>query len=360
VIVDAAIAELADTVREAAAADAPLEIRGAGTKAFYGESPQGRSVSTAALAGIVDYSAKELVVTALAGTPLAVLEDAMRSERQMLAFEPPRFSGGGTLGGAIATGLSGPRRPSSGATRDFVLGVRVVDGRGEALRFGGRVMKNVAGFDVARLMAGALGTLGILTEVSLKCLPLPKAEATLVFECDAAESIGRVNEWGGRPLPITATCHHGDRLWIRLSGAEPAVAAAQRVLRGGEITDQAALWTGIRDHTHPFFDRARADDRELWRLSVRSTVPPADLGGEQLIEWGGALRWLATPADTPSAPIRAWAAASGGHATLFRARHKRAGAFAPLDATMLALHQRLKSAFDPQRILNRGRLYPEV
>ena len=356
---DGALAEISETVRAAAATRTPLEIRGAGTKAFYGGAIEGPPLATAALAGIVDYAPKELVVTARAGTPLAALEQTMRGEGQMLAFEPPHFDDGGTLGGAIATGLSGPRRPYCGAARDFVLGLRIVDGTGEALSFGGRVMKNVAGFDVARLMTGALGTLGVITEVSLKCLPLPRVEVTFWFECDAAESIRRVNEWGGRPLPITATCHHEGRLWVRLSGAEPAVVAAMRTLAGREDAGNASLWTTLRDHTHPFFTRARERGEPLWRLSVRGTAPPADLTGASLIEWSGALRWLAAPADADPAPIRAWAAAHGGHATLFRARQKASGAFAPLDATKLALHKRLKATFDPHGIFNRGRLYPD-
>ncbi len=240
-----------------------------------------------------------------------------------------------------------------------MLGLRVVDGTGEPLTFGGRVMKNVAGFDVARLMTGALGTLGIITEVSLKCLPLPRTESTLAFDCDAADAIRRTNEWAGRPLPLTATCHYGGRLWVRLSGAEPAVAAARRVMGGREDADHAVLWSAVRDHTHAFFARARTEESALWRLSVRSTAPATDLGGEQLIEWGGALRWLATRDGADPAPVRAWAAANGGHATLFRARDKSAGAFAPLDSTLLGLHRRLKATFDPQGILNRGRLYPD-
>ncbi|HET9045781.1 MAG TPA: glycolate oxidase subunit GlcE [Casimicrobiaceae bacterium] len=356
---DAALAAIRETVRAAAAAGTSLEIRGAGTKRFYGGAPAGTPLDIAALSGIVLYSPKELVVTALAGTPLADLEQAMHREGQMLAFEPPHFDGGGTLGGAIATGLSGPRRPWSGAARDFVLGLGVIDGTGEALTFGGRVMKNVAGFDVARLMTGALGTLGVITEVSLKCLPLPKAETTLVFECDAGESIRRVSEWGTRPLPITATCHHDGRLWVRLSGAQPAVAAAVRAMGGREEVDHATLWPAVRHHTHPFFAKACEAGNALWRLSVRGTAAPADLAGEQMIEWGGALRWLAAPNTGDAAPIREWARSNGGHATLFRARDKSSLAFAPLDATLLALHKRLKATFDPHGVFNRGRLYPD-
>jgi len=355
---DAALDDLREAIRSSAAARQPIEIRGGGTKAFYGGATTGTVLSTAALSGIVDYAPTELVITARAGTPLATLEDSMHAERQMLAFEPPRYGAGATIGGAIAAGLSGPRRPYCGAARDFVLGVRIVDGTGAALAFGGRVMKNVAGFDVARLMTGALGTLGVLTEVSLKCLPLPRTETTLAFECTADESIRRVNEWGGRPLPLSGTYHVDGRLRVRLSGAEPAVAAAMRALGGETDADGATCWTGVRDHDHPFFDAARAGTGALWRLSVRSTAPHADLPGAQLIEWGGALRWLAAESADDPTPIRAWAKANGGHATLFRARDRSGAAFERLDATMLTLHQRLKATFDPQGILNRGRLDP--
>jgi glycolate oxidase FAD binding subunit len=259
----------------------------------------------------------------------------------------------------VASGLSGPRRPYAGAVRDLVLGVRILDGTGQDLSFGGRVMKNVAGFDVARLMTGALGTLGVITEVSLKCLPLPKAEATLEFECSADEAIRKVNEWGTLPLPLSATCYHHGRMRVRLSGAAPAVAAAVAKLGGERVPDADGYWVSVRDHMHLFFAGTRAVDVPLWRLSVKSTAPYTDLGGEQVVEWGGGLRWLAAGDRTDAQRVRLWAAANGGHAALFRATDKSAGAFQPLSATMQALHQRLKSAFDPHGILNRGRLYPE-
>jgi glycolate oxidase FAD binding subunit len=221
-------------------------------------------------------------------------------------------------------------------------------------------MKNVAGFDVSRVMTGALGTLGIITEVSLKCLPLPKAEATRVVECSADESIRLANRWGGRPLPISATCWHDGRLWVRLSGAVPAVAAATQSIGGDDYGDGAAFWRSVRDHTHSFFVAAGSADTALWRLSVKATaaanVPD---GFAQLIEWSGSLRWLAAAADADPAPIREWATAQGGHATQFRG-HARAGVFAPRDATTLQLHQRLKAQFDPHRIFNRGRLFAEL
>ena len=354
---DPALAALQARIRTAAAAKQPLVIRGGGSKDFYGERSDGERLETAALTGIVAYAPGELVITARAGTPVEEVERAMAGHDQMLAFEPPHFGSGGTLGGTIATGLSGPRRPYAGAVRDFVLGLKIVDGTGEALAFGGRVMKNVAGFDVSRLQTGALGTLGLIIEVSLKCLPRPKAQATLVQECTADESIRRVNAWGGKPLPLSGTAHCAGRLWIRLSGASSAVAAAVQAIGGERVDADEAFWAGIRDHAHPFFAAVRSDGRSLWRLSVRSNASHTDLPGEQLIEWGGALRWLAAAADADPAPIRAWAKANGGHATLFRGG--KGGVFAPLDATTATLHRRLKATFDPHGILNRGRLYPD-
>ena len=335
------------------AARSPLAIRGGGTKDFYGETPRGEVLDTRGYAGIVDYEPTELVITVRAGTLLLDVEQAMAERGQMLAFEPPHFTDGATLGGAVAAGLSGPRRPYAGAVRDLVLGIRMLDGRGEDLTFGGRVMKNVAGFDVSRLMCGALGTLGVLTEVSLKCLPLPRSEATRAFEMSADEAIRCVNEWGGQPIPLTATCFSAGRLLARLSGATPAVQAAVARIGGEHVDDGPSVWRAARDHAHPFF----ADDAPLWRLSVKSTAPYADLGGEQLIEWGGALRWLkATPRSDP-ARLRAWAREHGGHATLFRAANKSVGVFDPLDAPLLAIHKRLKAEFDPHGILNPGRMY---
>jgi glycolate oxidase FAD binding subunit len=352
------IEELQARVREAAAEQRPLRIRGGGTKDFYGRRIEGDVVDMRGLNGIVDYEPTELVITARGGTPLSEIDEAMGAARQMLAFEPPRFAQGATLGGAVAAGLSGPRRPYAGAVRDFVLGVRVVDGTGEALRFGGQVMKNVAGFDVARLMSGSLGTLGIVTEISLKCLPRPDVETTCARECSADESIRLANEWGGKPLPLSGTCYLGGRMWVRLSGAEPAVAAARAAIGGDEVADADALWNGVRDHTHPFFAAAQARGAALWRLSVRSTTPFTDLGGEQLIEWGGALRWL-TPGDaTDPERLRSWARVHGGHATCFRGGS--GNVFQPLTPPLLALHQRLKHAFDPHGILNRGRMYAEL
>ena len=356
---DPALSGLQDRIRAAAASKQPLVICGAGSKSFYGERCEGERLDTGTIAGIVAYAPSELVITARAGTPLIDIERAMAEHRQMLAFEPPHFGSNGTLGGAIAAGLSGPRRPYAGAARDFVLGIKIVDGTGESLAFGGRVMKNVAGFDVSRLQTGAMGTLGVITEVSLKCLPQPKEEATIVQAMSADESIRRVNAWGARPLPISGTVHHAGRLFVRVSGAASAVKAAMAEIGGERFEGDDGFWTSVRDHTHSFFRGARDGNCALWRLSVKSTAPHADLAGDQLIEWSGALRWLATAPDANVDAIRSWAKANGGHATLFRGG-ARPGVFTPLDATTSALHQRLKATFDPHGILNRGRLYPGI
>ncbi len=342
---------LAETVREAAEKRTPLHLLGAGTKAFYGPPAEGRPLAVAAHRGIVSYEPTELVMTARAGTPLAEIEQALAERRQMLGFEPPHFGAGATLGGTIACGFSGPRRPYAGSARDFVLGVRIIDGKGECLRFGGQVMKNVAGYDVARLMTGSLGTLGVLLEVSLKVLPRPAAELTLALPMDAGEAIRRMNELARRPLPLSAACHIGDTLYIRLSGSETAVKAA-RLRLGGEIVEKGeAFWLRVREHTHGFF--ALDTPIPLWRLSVPPATPPLDLPGKWIHDWGGAQRWLRS--EEPGETIRRAARAAGGYATLFRGGRTTDIVFQPLPPALAALHRRLKEAFDPAGILNPGR-----
>ena len=350
------IAQLADTIRKASADQTPLRIRGGGSKDFYGGPPRGETLSIAAYRGIVDYEPTELVLTARAGTPLAEIENTLRERDQILAFEPPHFAPSATLGGCIAAGLSGPRRAYAGSARDFMLGVRMLDGKGDDLKFGGQVMKNVAGFDVSRLMTGSLGTLGVILEVSLKVLPLPAAEATLRFDKSAAEAILFVNELAGKPLPVSAVAWSGGRLTLRLSGAAAAVDAAIKKLGGerADATQAAQYWQSIREHTDAFF----TGPLPLWRLSVKSTTPPLNLPGSQLIEWGGSLRWLATDADAQT--VRDAAIFGGGHATLFRGGDKSSGVFQPLAPALAMIHRNLKRAFDPAGILNPGRLYPDL
>lgn len=342
-----------EVIRDAAARRAPLRLRGGGSKDFFGNGPRGALLDTRSHAGIVDYEPAELVVTARCGTPLSEVERTLEEKGQFLPFEPPHF-GAATFGGCIAAGLSGPRRASAGALRDFVLGVRLIDGRGRELSFGGRVMKNVAGYDVSRLAAGSLGTLGLIAEASLKVLPKPGHELTLRLALPQAAALEAMNRWAGQPLPISATAWREDALCVRLSGSEPAVRAAVGRLGGERLDGAQGFWQAVREHGDPFFHGSEP----LWRLSLPSTTAPLGLAGRQLIEWGGALRWLKSTA--PAAEVREAAKRAGGHATLFRADDKAAGAFTPVDPLLLRLHRALKAEFDPSGILNPGRLYAEL
>jgi glycolate oxidase FAD binding subunit len=343
--------QFSETIRKAAAERSQLRFRGGGGKDFYGLALIGDVLDTRAYAGIVDYEPTELVLTARGGTPLANVEAALAERGQMLAFEPPHFSANATLGGCIASGFSGPRRAAAGAARDFVLGVRLLNGLGEDLRFGGQVMKNVAGYDVSRLLAGSFGTLGLIAEVSLKVLPVPEEERTLRLEMDEARAIDTMNRWAARPLPISATCHESGVLHVRLSGAAPAVAAAAQKLGGDAAADAPAFWQSVREQTHEFFCTAPA----LWRFSIKSTSAALDLG-PQLCEWNGSLRWVAAPLDVAQA--HAVAEKCGGHATLFRGSDKRHG-IQRLSPGLLAVHKKLKRAFDPEGILGPGRLHAD-
>jgi glycolate oxidase FAD binding subunit len=345
-----------EAIVEAAARKAPLRIRGGGTKDFYGNAPRGEIVDTRAHAGIVDYEPTELVITARCGTPLAEVERLLEAKAQSLPFEPPHFGAGATFGGCVAAGLSGPRRASAGALRDFVLGLKMLDGRGRELSFGGRVMKNVAGYDVSRLVAGSLGTLGLILEASLKVLPRPPAETTLRLEARQDEALVLFARWGALPLPISATAWVGGEVFVRLSGSETALRPAAARIGGTPIPgDQAAaLWRAIREHEHPFF----SSDTPLWRLAVPAVAAPLGLAGSELLEWGGGLRWLKSAA--PAATVREAARREGGHATLFRAAEKPSGTFAPRAPANLRLHRALKDEFDPAGIFNPGRMYPEL
>jgi len=345
---------LVEQVRSAAAEGRALRLRGGGTKDFYGCEPRGEVLDTRAYAGIVSHEPTELVVTARCGTPLSALEAALAAQGQMLPFEPPHFGTGATLGGCVAAGLSGPRRASAGAVRDFVLGTRLLDGKGDVLSFGGQVMKNVAGYDISRLLVGSLGILGLILEVSLKVLPRPVQERTLRFELPEAGAIETLNRWAGTPLPISASAWCDGELRLRVSGAGAAVRAAAEKLGGETVDDSEAWWEGVREQTHAFF----RGDAPLWRLSVPPATAAIGIQGNQLIEWGGALRWLKSGADATT--VRDAARRAGGHATLFRAADKAAGVFEPLDPVTMRLHRGLKAAFDPKGIFNPGRMVPDL
>ena len=381
---ESVLSALVDQVRAAQAERAPLAIRAGGTKDFYGNAMDAAQVlDPRDYRGIVSYEPTELVVTVRSGTLLTDLEAQLAERGQMLPFEPPHFGGasldpaaddgsgdGATIGGAVAAGLAGPRRasfgPTYGGVRDFMLGASLLDGRGQILRFGGTVMKNVAGYDVARLLTGSLGTLGVLLDLSIKVLPRPVAECTLRFAMSQEDALARMNEWSGQPLPISGTLCVNELLYVRLSGAQAAVEAATTRLTGAHDGEQidaegaGALWRGARDHRHLFFGPDDLGDRPLWRVSVPSTAEPLQLPGAQAIEWGGALRWLRC--DAPASHIRARAQQLGGHATLFRggsAELRAPGVFTPLAAPIATIHRRLKAEFDPAGIFNRGRMYPE-
>lgn len=352
-------ARLVDQVRSAASACRALKIEAGGTKAFYGNPTLGERLDPRECAGIVAYEPSELVVTARAGTRLAELESALAAQGQMLAFEPPHFGDDATVGGCIAAGLAGPRRAAtgvaSGGVRDSLLGVTMLDGRGAILAFGGTVMKNVAGYDVSRLMAGSLGTLGVVLEASLRLVARPAAEATLSLELDERAALDRCTAWLGQPLPVSATAWAGGRLHVRLSGATSAVAAARSAFGGDTLAADAAasFWSAIREQTAPYFDR----EGPLWRVSLPANARPLELQGPQLLEWGGALRWLY--ARDGAAAVRGRAAALGGHATLFRGERIGIPAFTRRPAAVAQLEARLRAQFDPAGIFNRGRMHAD-
>ena len=379
---EAQLNSLIDAVRQAAANGRTLRLRGGGSKDFWGQSLTGEVLDTRAYQGIVSYEPSELVVTARCGTPLAELEAALAEKGQCLAFEPPHFGPGATVGGMVAAGLSGPARATAGAVRDYVLGARFINGLGEHLTFGGQVMKNVAGYDVSRLMAGSWGTLGLITEVSLKVLPVAPAEATLMIAGLAqGPALDLLHRWGGQPLPLNASAWvrdptaqpEADYLFVRLRGAVAAVQSAtarmsaDAVALGAQVqgmdnAEAAQDWLASGEQILPFFD-APSPDACLWRLSVPQTAPLLDLPYAQYIEWQGAQRWLWAPASA-AVTVRELAQKVGGHATLFRASAKHAeadkavGVNTPLDAVQKRIQQQLQKQFDPKGVFATGRLHP--
>ncbi|SDS00008.1 glycolate oxidase subunit GlcE [Pseudomonas prosekii] len=326
----------------------PLRIQGSNSKAFLGREVAGEVLDTRAHRGIVSYDPTELVVSVRAGTPLSELLAALDAKGQMLPCEPPSFGDGATVGGMIGAGLSGPRRPWSGSVRDFVLGTRVITGLGKHLRFGGEVMKNVAGYDLSRLLVGSYGCLGVLTEVSLKVLPKPRQCLSISLEIDSARALIKLAEWGQQPLPISAASHDGQRLHLRLEGGEGSVTAAHQRL-GGEPLD-SGYWAQLNEQRLAFFD----EGLPLWRLSLPNNLGPLALPGEQLIDWAGAQRWLKSDADN----IQALAHELGGHATCFSHGTSQTP-FQPLAPALLRYHRQLKAQLDPQGLFNPGRMYAE-
>ncbi|MCY1292746.1 glycolate oxidase, subunit GlcD [compost metagenome] len=345
---DASVA-LLEQVNHALNERLALRIQGGNSKAFLGRPVSGEVLDTRSHRGIVSYDPTELVLTARAGTPLVEIEAALEATGQMLPCEPPHFGAEATLGGMVAAGLSGPRRPWAGSVRDYVLGTRVITGHGKLLRFGGEVMKNVAGYDLSRLLAGSFGCLGVLTEVSLKVLPKPRQCVSLRLAMDVRQALGELAEWGQQPIPISAACHDGEALHLRLEGGEGSVCSARLRLGGEEIDSR--YWQDLREQRLAFFE----GPAPLWRLSLPNDTPPLALPGRQLIDWGGAQRWLKSDAD--AALIRHTVAEVGGHATRYGAGDDP---FPPLAVPLLRYHRSLKHQLDPQGIFNPGRMYAEV
>lgn len=367
--------QIIKAVREAVSSNTPLNIVGGNSKHFYANSSTNSNrseqsdqiLNTSGYQGIVSYEPTELVVTARCGTCISDLQSLLNEQQQMLPFEPPHFVDSATVGGMVACGLSGPRRPYAGSVRDYVLGLRCINGKGEDLSFGGQVMKNVAGFDVSRLMTGALGTLGVILEVSFKLLPKPEAEITLQLDVDQAHAITLMNHWAGKPVPLSAACYDQGmgqnmdkgRLLLRLSGFESALRSAHKKIGGEKLSDQDNYWHDLNEHKHPFF----AGDKPLWRIAVPPATAPLALDGEALIDWGGAQRWLRS--DQSAAEIRTYISQRRGHATLFRSpqnnrNNNRVETFTPLSPALFTIHKRLKHAFDPRGIFNPGRMYPDL
>ena len=345
--------EYRERILSAAAKGTPLVIQGGGSKNFYGRAVKGEIISTRPCTGIISYEPSELVLTAYAGTPLPEVMTALAARKQMLAFEPPAYKEATTLGGMVACGLSGPRRPWSGSVRDYVLGVTCINGKGEMMKFGGQVMKNVAGYDVSRLMTGAMGTLGLLLEISLKVQPAPESEMSLCGSMDFNTALQAMNAWAGKALSLSAASYDSEQLYVRLSGKYSAVTAARKKF---ELADtDPGYWQRSRDHLLPFFQDSA---RPLWRISVPATTPALALSGDWLVEWGGAQRWLRTIESAEK--IRHITHQARGHATLFRGGDRDGEVFHPLTPGIRELHVRLKQAFDPARILNRGRMYRDL
>ncbi|MGF6446878.1 glycolate oxidase subunit GlcE [Paraburkholderia youngii] len=335
-------------VGQALARGTPLGIRGGNSKGFLGRPVRGTPIDTRSHRGVVSYDPTELVITARAGTPLIELNATLDAAGQMLPCEPPGFNSAATVGGMMAAGISGPRRPWAGSVRDFVLGCRFITGRAKHLRFGGEVMKNVAGYDVSRLLAGSLGCLGLVTEVSLKVLPKPRASASLMLELNADEALRELSAWRRAVLPISAACHVDGRLHVRLEGGVGSVASAVDRIGGSELSPE--YWNDLREHRLAFF----ADPRPLWRLSLPNATPLFDLPGDALLDWGGAQRWLKS--EAPAEIIRQIARAAGGHAVSF-SPWVHAEPFTPLSPALLRFHQQLKQRLDPCGLFNPGRMY---
>lgn len=355
-------ANLRELVRQAIEHKSPLVIEGCGSKQFYGYPP-GTSVERLDVSvhrGIIDYAPDELVLRVRAGTRLSEVNQLLRENNQLLPFEPPDFDGTATIGGVIASGISGPRRPFAGSARDFVLGVTLITGQAEILEFGGQVMKNVAGYDVSRLLTGSLGTLGVILDVSLKVLPAPEMEITRSIVVSGQEFQTRLQSMQ-RHMPLSAASFQDGKLYVRLSGSKVAVNAAEKKT-GGESTDNQ-YWKKL--NTLECFSGAK----NLWRLSI-APASGLFLADAEVIDWGGGIRWLTDPGYDPRQVLAGEDGhaedghAEDGHATLMKYDKECLASgidiFQPLQEPLLSIHKKLKQQFDPIGIFNPGRMYRDI
>ena len=349
--------QLVESVKSARAAGESLNICGFGSKSFMGREARGEALSITGHSGIVSYQPVELVITVRAGTSLSEIQIALDEQGQMLSFEPPGYAPEASIGGTLATNSCGPARPWFGSIRDMVLGIRLINGRGEHLRFGGEVIKNVAGYDASRLQAGAMGTLGIVTELSLKVLPRPAASITLVVDSDAAEALSTMNRLAGKPKPLSGACWVGGRLMLRLSGSSAVVEGAAAQWQGTALQRDEAdrFWSDLANQRLSFF----AGEQPLWRFSVNSnavaTAPAESPDVDWLLDWGGAQRWLRGAFD--ASELEALATAAGGQVALFRGGDRSGEVGHTMPASLRELHRRIKASFDPHGLFNPGRLY---
>lgn len=341
-------------VQQALQQQTHLSIQGGNSKHFYGRQIEGETLNVSGHQGIIAYEPTELAITVRAGTPLSAIEALLHEHQQQLAFEPPNYNGQATLGGVVASGLSGPRRPYAGSVRDSVLGVKILNGQGQILEFGGRVMKNVAGYDVSRLMVGAMGTLGVLLEISLKLRPQPAQEITLSKQLTAEQARKQWRQYFGQATNLSATCYDGEQLLLRLSGGSGSIAAMRDRIGGDLVDDGAKTWAKLKNHLTPFF----CDATTLWRITQRPASPLHVYAGAQQVEWSGGLIWLNS--DAPATEIRQLARQHGGHATLFRSHQPESEPFHPLPAGLLRLHKNVKASLDPQGIFNPGKIYADL
>ncbi|MDX8388606.1 MAG: glycolate oxidase subunit GlcE [Ghiorsea sp.] len=351
-------AELQQRVAQAYQDETPLNIVGGNSKSWYGRNPAGEALDVSGHQGVVNYMPTELVITVCSGTQLSTIAGALDEHEQRLPFDPPYFGQKATIGGTVACNFSGPRRPYAGSCRDYILGCTILNGKGEKLRFGGEVMKNVAGFDVSRLMAGSLGTLGVLLDVSFKTLPHRLAEQTVVIHAGFQDAIQLMNKWANTPLPVTAMCTDGKLVYLRICGTPSAVQRSMRDI-GGDIYDGGKqFWIDLREHQLDFF----RSEQPLYRLSVPPAAVFKPLAGtadeDWFVGWGGAQRWLKS--DMPFELVQAYAKELGGHARVLRGGDRAAEVFPPLSPASMLLHQKLKQGFDPKGILNPGRMYKDL